>query len=110
MDGYDIPALARLGVSGVQARTWTSFDKAKTFEGDLEFYTPSTGKVIVKQIAGNGMTLTFHPDTLCAADIAFLKEHARKDAGSMTASKSGIGKSSRLFACGPWPPWPAWPT
>jgi hypothetical protein len=31
-------AVTLLGVAGVQARTWTSADGAKTFEGELKSY------------------------------------------------------------------------
>jgi hypothetical protein len=54
------------------ARTWTSADGGRTFEGDLRTYDSATGKVTV--ILRNGRTLTFDQDKLSEDDIAFLKE------------------------------------
>jgi hypothetical protein len=77
-------------VTGVHARTWTSSDGSKTFEGELESYVPETGIVVVKQTAGKKSNLTFHQDKLSAADIAFLKEQGPKKHGAKDAGKKAI--------------------
>ena len=66
-------AFASLFLSGAQARTWTSADGSKTFEGELKSYNPATGMVGVTLANGNAMN--FNQDKLAAADIAFLKEN-----------------------------------
>jgi Carbohydrate esterase, sialic acid-specific acetylesterase len=65
-------AFAILLLSGAQARTWTSSDGAKTFEGELKSYDPATGAVGVT--LANGKSLNFNQTKLSEADIAFLKE------------------------------------
>jgi hypothetical protein len=65
-------AVAMLLLSGAQARTWTSSDGTKTFEGELKSYDPATGAVGVTLASGKAMN--FGQDKLSAADIAFLKE------------------------------------
>ncbi len=40
-------AFAMLAFSGLQARTWTSAEGGKTFEGELQSYDPESGKVTV---------------------------------------------------------------
>jgi hypothetical protein len=54
------------------ARTWTSADGTKTFEGELKSYNPDTGMVGVTLSGGRAMS--FNQEKLAAADIAFLKE------------------------------------
>ncbi len=72
-----------------QARTWTSSDGAKTFEGDLVSYDPETGSVGVK--LANGKTLNFKQEKLSAADIDFLKEQGKvAPAGQAPAKASGL--------------------
>ena len=73
-------ALLLLLVTGVEARTWTSTDGSKTFEGDLKSFDPATGAVGVTQ--PNGTVLKFNQDKLAAADVAFLKEQGKVDAPS----------------------------
>ncbi|MCX6877715.1 MAG: sialate O-acetylesterase [Verrucomicrobia bacterium] len=73
-------ALMLLLVTGVPARTWTSADGAKTFEGELKSYDPATGAVGVTQPSGTVMK--FNQDKLSAADIAFLKAQGKIDAPS----------------------------
>ena len=65
-------ALALLFVSGVQARTWTSADGSKTFEGELKSYDSANG--IVDVTLANGKAMKFAQDKLCEGDITFLKE------------------------------------
>jgi Carbohydrate esterase, sialic acid-specific acetylesterase len=82
--------LMLLLLTGVHARTWTSSDETKTFEGELESYVPETGMVVVKQTTGKKSNLTFHQDKLSAADIAFLKEHGPKKQGAKDVGKNAI--------------------
>ena len=53
------------------ARTWTSADGAKTFEGELKAYDKSSGKVTVT--LGSGKEMTFHQDKLSQDDIKHLE-------------------------------------
>lgn len=57
------------------ARTWTSSDGGKTFEGELVAYNAEAGKVTVDL---NGRVMTFNQDLLSDADIAFAKENGPK--------------------------------
>ena len=91
-------ALAGLLASGVQARTWTSADGAKTFEGELKSYDVASGVVIVTM--ANGKLVKFPQDKLSAADIEFVKENAKTDKpaagkGSIIV-KSGLSDASLL--------------
>jgi hypothetical protein len=61
-----------LSLSAAHARTWTSSDGSKTFEGELLSYDAATGNVGVT--LANGKELTFNQDKLSEDDIAFLKE------------------------------------
>lgn len=64
-----------LFVSTAQARTWTSSDGGRTFEGELKAYDPDKGLLTV--ILANGKSLNFSQDKLSASDIAFLKEQGK---------------------------------
>jgi len=55
------------------ARTWTSSDGGKTFDGEIRSYDSATGKVTV--LLTNGKSLTFDQAKLSDDDIAFLKEY-----------------------------------
>ena len=81
-------ALASLGLllaPSAGARTWTSADGSKTFEGDLKSYDAETGTVIVSM---RGLReAKFKQDMLSAEDIAFLKEQV----GKATPGASGSG-------------------
>ena len=68
----------------VNARTWTSSDGSKTFEGDLKSYDTASGTVSV--LVG-GRVLKFTQDKLSEADIEWLKENGSKT----SASSSGGG-------------------
>ena len=63
---------AALGAGLVPARTWTSADGQKTFEGELEKYYPEAGKVSVTMASGKSLTF----------DVAKLSEDDRKWLGS----------------------------
>lgn len=60
-------------VSSAEARTWTSSDGAKSFEGTLRSYNAETGIVTV---VVNGRPLSFEKTMLSADDISFLEEEA----------------------------------
>jgi hypothetical protein len=79
-----VTAVAGLLLAGAHARTWTSADGSKTFEGELQSYDAQKGKVTVT--LPNGKRLTFSQDRLSEADITFAKENGRKASG---ASSSG---------------------
>jgi hypothetical protein len=79
-------ALASLLLSGAQARTWTSSDGAKTFEGELKSYDIDTGKVTVTLPSGKSMS--FNHDKLSEDDIAYLKENGKKAPSSSSSSPS----------------------
>ncbi|MFM7182166.1 MAG: sialate O-acetylesterase [Verrucomicrobiales bacterium] len=86
---------------GVQARTWTSPDGSKTFEGELKSYDPATGMVGVT--LANGKELVFKQDKLSADDIAFLQEKGATGtpppapAASVSTAKVDV-KTDNLFA------------
>lgn len=61
-----------LSLPSVFARTWTSADGSKTFEGELLSYDAETGNVGVT--LANGSQIVFNQDKLSDSDIAFLKE------------------------------------
>ncbi len=63
------------------ARTWTSADGSKTFEGELKAYDPEKGMVEVTLTTGRSMK--FLQSVLSEADVAFLKEN-----GALSANKS----------------------
>ncbi len=69
------------------ARTWTSADGSKTFEGELVSYEAQTGAVSVE--LANGKKLNFKQDILSAADIAYLKEEGTKVVEKPATPSSG---------------------
>jgi hypothetical protein len=72
-------------VLGVQARTWTSADGSKTFEGELQSFDAASGKVSVT--LPNGKRMAFLREKLSAEDIVWLKKNANKpDAAGKTAA------------------------
>jgi len=82
-----------LSLPSVFARTWTSADGSKTFEGELLSYDAETGNVGVKLANGNPML--FNQDKLSASDIAFLKEKGNVAPPAPTANAS-TGSSSNV--------------
>ncbi|MGB1128864.1 MAG: sialate O-acetylesterase [Haloferula sp.] len=72
-------------IAGVQARTWTSADGSKTFEGELKSYDAETGKVVVRS---GVRTMQFSQDVLSEDDIAWLKENGSKAGGSSAGGSS----------------------
>ena len=65
-----------LGLGFLPARTWTSADGSRSFEGKLKAYDAAAGKVSVT--VRNGRTLTFSIDKLSEADRKFLAEEASR--------------------------------
>ena len=68
-----------------QARTWTSAEGDKTFEGKLQSYNLSTGEVTV--ILPNGRQMSFNQTKLSAEDIAWLKKNGGRAGGKKMAVK-----------------------
>ena len=79
-------ALAGLFLTGAQARTWTSPDGTRSFEGELVSYDAQSGLVTVTH--ANGTRMSFTQDKLSEADIAYLKEHGTKVAASSSSAGS----------------------
>ena len=73
-------AVMLLGLGSASARTWTSADGSRRFEGELRSYNAEKGLVTV--VLGNGQELRFTLDKLSAADRDFL---ARRTPGNSTA-------------------------
>ena len=88
-------ALVALLGSNAYARTWTSSDGAKTFEGELKSYDAGAGMVTVLV---NGKPLVFPQDKLSAADIAFLKESAPAPAAPGTSTSTAPSVMGEKFA------------
>jgi len=74
------------------ARTWTSADGSKTFDGELRSYNATTGTVTVLV---NGRVMTFTQDKLSAGDIAYL-ENWEKEKNALSpaemAAESVVGQ------------------
>jgi Carbohydrate esterase, sialic acid-specific acetylesterase len=83
-----LAAISSLLLTGAHARTWTSADGAKTFEGELLSYEPATGAVGVTLAGGKAMK--FSQDKLSEADIAFLKEQGKVEAPIPGKSSAGV--------------------
>ncbi len=73
-----VTALVLLIAAGAQARTWTSADGTKTFEGELKSYDPATGRVDVT--VPNGRVVSYHESRFSRDDIAFIKQQGPADA------------------------------
>jgi hypothetical protein len=85
-------AVAALTVS-LQARTWTSADGSKTFEGTLRSYDSGKGTVTV--FMSTGRLMTFPQDKLSEDDIKFLQEweaEKNKPDPAEAAASSVVGK------------------
>jgi hypothetical protein len=75
-----------------QARTWTSADGSKTFEGELNSYDPATGSLSVK--LANGKVMNFNQNKLSEADTDFLKVQGKVDAPPAEKAATSSVKSS----------------
>ncbi|HEX5790692.1 MAG TPA: sialate O-acetylesterase [Luteolibacter sp.] len=80
--------LSLLLLAQAGARTWTSSDGSKTFEGELHAYDEAAGKVTV--IIG-GKEVTFRQDLLSPADVAFVKENISKVAAAPAEAPAAPG-------------------
>ena len=94
-------ALAALLISSTQARTWTSADGSKTFEGELKSFDEATGVVVVTD--SNGANKTFKQDVLSAEDIAWLKAEGSKVAAKPASGGGGSAIAGNLPAVLPDP-------
>lgn len=81
-----------LSLPAAPARTWTSSDGSKTFEGELHAYDEDTGKVSVK--LANGKEMAFMQDKLSEDDIAFLKEKGNVAPEAPAAAASPLKASA----------------
>ncbi|MCH2062315.1 MAG: hypothetical protein MK194_01175 [Roseibacillus sp.] len=81
-----------LGLGFLPARTWTSADGSRSFEGKLKAYDAAAGKVSVT--VRNGKTLTFSIDKLSEEDRKFLAEEAEKLDGT-AANKAAMEEFAR---------------
>lgn len=70
---------AGLGVGILSARTWTSADGSKTFEGEFKSYDKDTEKVTV--IMRNGRSMTFDTAKLSETDQEWIQEQPGADGG-----------------------------
>lgn len=68
------------------ARTWTSADGKKTFEGEMTAYDADAGRVTVDM---KGREITFSINILSDDDIAFIKEEAPKLTAAPTVGGGG---------------------
>ena len=83
-------ALVALLASNGHARTWTSADGAKTFEGELKSYDADSGIVTVLV---SGRPVTFPKDKLSPADITFVEGSASSSDSASSASSSDAASS-----------------
>jgi hypothetical protein len=67
-----LAAITGILLTSSHARTWTSADGGKTFEGELKSYDAEKGLVTVT--LANGKPMNFSEKVLAPADIAYLKE------------------------------------
>ena len=72
-----------LGIGLVSARTWTSADGSKKFEGELKTYDKEAGKVTM--IMRNGRSLTFDITKLSDGDKTYLDENGNAAGGNNVA-------------------------
>ncbi len=94
-----LATISSLLITGAYARTWTSADGSKTFEGEIKSYDPSIAVVTV--ILSNGSTVHLEQNKLSAADAAFLKEYYKESRSKATQSSSPAKLANVPNA---WPP------
>ena len=68
-----LTAITGILLTTSHARTWTSTDGEKTFEGELKSYDAEKGSVTVT--LANGKPMNFSEKVLAPADIAYLKKN-----------------------------------
>lgn len=88
-------ALLALAIPSLHARTWTSADGSKTFEGDLRSYNPTTGEVTVLV---NGRATTFQESVLSEADRTFLKEEGANPTSDSSDDPSAALEGQKVGA------------
>jgi|TARA_B110000305_G_C19445373_1_gene644486 hypothetical protein len=81
-------AALSLAVSGANARTWTSSDGEKTFEGELRSYNERSGIVTVV-ISGRAVDLP--KDKLSAEDINFLEAAKTPEIAATPDTETEVG-------------------
>lgn len=83
-----LAAVTTLLLTGAHARTWTSADGTKTFDGEIKSYDP---KIAVVTVAlANGKSVHFEQDKLSAADIDYLKSYFEEHRTTAAPSSSNI--------------------
>ncbi len=90
-----LATLCGLLLTDAHARTWTSSDGTKTFEGELLSYDPATGGLSVKLSSGKEMKFT--QNKLSDADIAYLKQQGKVDAASAPKPDSPLEGKWKLI-------------
>jgi hypothetical protein len=89
-----IPILIALSLP-LSARTWTSADGSKTFEGEIRSYDEAGGKVTV--LLKSGRPLTFDQAKLSEDDITFCKEwHAEANKPDPTEALEAQALGSKI--------------
>ncbi len=68
-----ITAISVLIITGTEARTWSSADGSKTFNGELISYDDKTG--LVNVTLANGKKMSFDRKLLSKADIKYLTDN-----------------------------------
>ena len=81
-----LASFASLLLTTAHARTWTSADGTKTFEGDLKSYDPATG--LVEVTLSNGKKMNFSQKVLSEGDITFLQEKGKVNASDTKTSSA----------------------
>ena len=71
----------------LQARTWTSADGSKTFEGELRSYNARTG--IVSVLRKNGTVIKFETTKLSDADITWVAANANTQQAGVVGNAKG---------------------
>jgi hypothetical protein len=82
-----LASFASLLLTTAHARTWTSADGTKTFEGDLKSYDPATG--LVEVTLSTGKKMNFSQKVLSEGDITFLQETGKVEASATKTSTAG---------------------
>jgi hypothetical protein len=95
-----LAAITSLLVTGAHARTWTSADGTKTFEGEIKSYDPRIAVVTVT--LSNGKSMHFEQDKLSAADVTYLKTYLEEHRSNAAAPSSGALNLNDLPEV--WPP------
>jgi hypothetical protein len=88
---------ALLAAAPLAARTWTSAEGGRTFEGEFKSYDAAAGKVSV--LRPDGTVMVFAEDKLSAADREWLKAQPAAEAANPAAKPAAAGDvAARLAA------------